>query len=68
MPINLVKPLKKYTSGWVALSPDFKKVVGSGKTPADALKSPRKEGVKNPVLILGSKDYGNFVPKLAICG
>lgn len=64
MTINLVKPLKKYTKGWVALSADFKKVVGSGRTPKDALRVPRAKGDKNPVLILGAKDYGNIVPQL----
>lgn len=62
MAINLVKPLKRYTKGWVALSPDFKKVVGSGKTPSEALKVPRAKGIKNPILIMGAKDYGNIVP------
>lgn len=62
MAIDLVKPLKKYTKGWIALSSDLKKVVGSGKTPTEALKSPRAKGIKKPVLMLGSKDYGNIVP------
>lgn len=62
MTINLVKPLKKYTKGWVALSPDLEKVVGSGKTPKDALKNPRAKGLKKSILIMGSSDYGNIIP------
>lgn len=64
MSIDLVKPLKKYNKGWVALSSDLKKVVGSGSTPKEALKSPRKKGIKKPVLIKGTKDYGYIAPKL----
>lgn len=62
MAIDLAKLLKKHTKGWVALSSDFKKVVGSGKTPKEALKAPRAKGIKKPVLIMGAKNYGNIVP------
>jgi len=40
--IDFVKLLKNYSSGWVAISSDFKKVVASGKTLKQAKKGVKK--------------------------
>ena len=60
-PINLVKLLKPFPSGWVALSGDYKKVVASGKTLKEVTEKVRKERKKDVVLISASKNYRGFV-------
>ena len=63
-PIDLTKVLKGHTSGWVALSPDYKKVVGHGKTLKKALEEAFKKGIDAPILMRAAKSYGGFVTKV----
>lgn len=56
--INLSKVLKNFTSGWVALTPDYKKVVASGRT----LKEISGKVVGDDVILISaSKNYRGFV-------
>ena len=58
--INLVKLLKGYTSGWVAISSDFNKVIFSGKT----LKEVREKAkaIKEKLYFFPVEEsYGNFI-------
>lgn len=57
-PIDLTKITKNYTSGWIALSSDYKKVAGWGKTIKTALERARAAGEKKPILMRGAKSYG----------
>ena len=49
--IDLSKILLKYKKGWLALSPDNRKLVAVGKTLEEALEKARKKGVENPGLL-----------------
>lgn len=49
--INFLKLLKGHTSGWVAISSDFNKVVLSGKT-LKALRGQTKDRKKETILFL----------------
>lgn len=60
--IDLTKVVKKYTSGWLALSPDYKKVVGHGKTIKKAVNQAESQGIKEPVLMRAAKSYGPIAP------
>ncbi len=59
---DLTKILLPYAKKnlWVALSPDRKKVVGSGKTPKEALKEAEKKRVERPTLLQAIPDYYGF--------
>jgi hypothetical protein len=61
---NLTKILLPYTQKrlWVALSPDRKKVVGSGKTPKEAFEEAKEKKVERPTLLQAIPDYSGFVP------
>lgn len=59
--IDLSKILKPYHNKWVALSPDKKKVVGSGDTPKQAYAASLKAGVKDPILTKTPKDYESYI-------
>ena len=61
---DLTKILLPYAKKnlWVALSVDRKKVVGSGKTPREALKEAEEKKVERPTLIQAIPDYSGFVP------
>ena len=61
---NLTKILLPYTRNklWVALSPDRKKVVGSGKTPKEALEKAKEREIEKPTLLQAISDYSGFVP------
>ncbi len=63
---NLTKILLPYAKNklWVALSPDRKKVVGSGKSPKEAMEKAQKEGVERPTLLQAIPDYSGFVPAI----
>ena len=61
-PIDLTKQIKKYTAGWLALSPDYKKVVGHGKTIKIAADKAQSAGVKDPIMMRASKSYGPIAP------
>ena len=60
-PIDLTKITKNYTSGWIALSSDYKRVAGWGKTIRTALARARQSGEKKPILMRGAKSYGPIV-------
>lgn len=57
-PIDLTKITKNYTSGWIALSSDYKKVAGWGKTLRSAIAQAKTNGEEKPVLLKGAKSYG----------
>lgn len=60
--INLVKTLKNISSGWVALSRDYKKVVYSGKTFSAVMNQIEKEKKgENFVLLPIMKNFRGFV-------
>lgn len=61
-PIDLTKVILKYTSGWIALSPDYKKVVGHGQTIKKAVNKAQLQGIKDPVLMRAAKSYGPIAP------
>lgn len=61
-PIDLTKTIKKYTAGWLALSPDYKKVVGHGKTIKSASNQAKSVGVSEPIMMRASKTYGPIAP------
>ena len=61
-PIDLTKQIKKYTKGWLALSPDYSKVVGSGNTIKIALDEANSQGVKKPILMRAAKSYAPIAP------
>lgn len=57
--IDLTPILKKYTSGWVALSSDYKRVIATAQK-ISALQDKIK-GKKNVVVIQAFDNYYNFV-------
>lgn len=59
--INLTKLLKNFSSGWVAITSDYKKVVASGKTLKEITHKMEKEGRVDVVLISASKNYRGYV-------
>ena len=56
--INLVKPLKKYPVGWVALSKDYNKVLFWGKTFTSLMKRVESASLSKDVVLL--PNVGNF--------
>ena len=60
--IDLTKVIKKYKDGWLALSPDYKRVVGHGKTIKKAVGEAETHGVKEPILMRAAKSYGPIAP------
>lgn len=60
--IDLTKVIKKFKSGWLALSPDYKRVVGHGKTINKAVKQAKSQGIEDPALMRAAKSYGPIVP------
>lgn len=58
---NLIKTLKGYTSGWVSISKDYKKVIASGKTLDTLLK--KLDNMENPdgYLMKVAKDYSGYI-------
>ena len=61
MIINLTKLLKKFSSGWVAITPDYKSVVTSGRTLREVTNRVKKMGVGDAILMSVSKNYRGFV-------
>jgi len=54
--------LQKYHNQWVAIEQNGEnKVVGVGKTLAQALDRAKKKGVKNPILTKVPSNYGAFI-------
>jgi len=59
--VDLTKPLKGYTSGWVSISKDYKKVVVSGRTLKSLLKKLKKMGNPDGYIMKAVKDYSGYV-------
>lgn len=59
--INLSKILRNFTSGWVAITSDYKKVVASGRTLKEVTDKVSKEKQNDVVLIPASRNYRGFV-------
>ena len=58
--INLVTLLKKYKSGWVAISADFSKVVLAGNS-LQELRQKAKNIKEKLYYFPANESYGNFV-------
>jgi len=58
---NLAKILKNYTSGWVSISKDYKKVIASGRTLKTLLQKLEKMGNPDGYLMRAAKDYSGYV-------
>ena len=59
--VNLAKILKNYTSGWVSISKDYKKVIASGRTLKSLLQKLEKMGKPEGYLMKAAKDYSGYV-------
>lgn len=59
--VNLAKALKGYTSGWVSISKDYKKVIASGKTLNTLLKKLDGMGSPDGYLMKAAKDYSGYI-------
>lgn len=59
--INLSKTLKNHSSGWVAITSDYKKIIASGKTLREVTDKVMEAKQTNVVLIPASKNYRGFV-------
>ncbi len=59
--INLSKVLKNFSSGWVAITADYKKVVASGKSLKEVSRAVGKQKRDDVVLISVAKNYRGFV-------
>lgn len=57
--IDLLKLLKRHTSGWVAISSDFKKVVAVGRTLNEARSKTKKN--RGVYYFPAAKSYAGFV-------
>jgi len=49
-PINLSKILARYKKGWIALTPDNKKLVATANSLKDVLEKSNKKGISNPTV------------------
>jgi len=49
--IDLSKILSKYKKGWLALSPDNRKLIAAGRSLEEVLEKARRKGVVNPGLL-----------------
>lgn len=58
---NLAKVLKNYTSGWVSISKDYKKVIASGRTLKTLLQKLEKMGSPDGYLMKAARDYSGYV-------
>ena len=47
--------------GWIALSEDESRIVGSGSTMEEAVSAAAKQGVEEPVLVKSPKEWGQKV-------
>ncbi len=59
--INLSKLLKDFSSGWVALTSDYKKVVASGKTLKEVSNRIEEQKLSDVILISASRNYRGYV-------
>lgn len=54
-PIDLSKILAKHKKGWIALTPDNKKLVATGGSLSQVLRKAREKGVSNPSVLKSPK-------------
>ncbi len=59
--VNLSKLLKNFSSGWVAITSDYKKVIAFGKTLKEVTEEVKKQNRDDVVLIPAAKNYRGFV-------
>lgn len=59
--INLSKILKNFSSGWVAVTSDYKEVIASGKNLKEVTDKVEKQQRNDIILISASKNYRGFV-------
>jgi hypothetical protein len=59
--VDLSKILEKNKSGWIALSPDNKRVVSTGKNLNEVLEKAKDNGVENPGLLRASSQNKFYV-------
>lgn len=59
--INLSKILKNFSSGWVVLTSDYKKVVASGKTLKEVTEKVQRQKIQDVVVVPAAKNYRGFV-------
>lgn len=59
--VNLSKLLKNFSSGWVAVTSDYKKVVASGKTLREVTARATKQKRDDVILVPTSKNYRGYV-------
>lgn len=59
--VNLSKLLKNFSSGWVAITSDYKKVIASGNTLKEVTEKVKKQNRDDVVLIPAAKNYRGFV-------
>lgn len=57
--VNLTKLLRKHTSGWVAVSGDYRRVIASAKNFIDLQK--KVKNMQNVVVVQAFGNYYNFV-------
>jgi len=58
---NLVKIMKKYTSGWVSISQDYKRIIAHGENLKSLLKKLDKMGNPKGYLMRAARDYSGYV-------
>lgn len=61
MAVDWSKIYKKYQGLWVALKPDEKTVIASGKTAKKAMENAQKKGYSRPILTQMPKNLATFV-------
>ncbi len=60
---DLTKVIKPEHDGkWIALNDDQTKVIASADDPGKARDEALKKGVKEPLVMIGMKDYGGLIP------
>ena len=63
--IDIIKLLKKYKKGWVALSKDYKKVVVHSETFDGIVQALNKKKEKDLFLLPVAKHYSGFITVLS---
>lgn len=59
--INLVPIIKKYTSGWIALSRDYRNIIAHENDYETLEKALKKKGIKDAILMPAAKNYRGFI-------
>lgn len=61
MSINLSRILSKYKKGWLALTPNNKKLVATGTTLEEVLVKAKKKGIDNPTVFKSAPVENYFI-------